>query len=597
NEKTPSFTVSDDKGFFHCFGCGAHGDAIGFTMRIDNLQFLEAIEKLAGEAGLQVPVATPQERERARVAATLHSVTEAAARWFEQQLRMPHGKAGLDYLRRRGLSDDAIARFRLGFAPDNREALMAALKRDADASDEQLVEAGLVIVPDEGGRAPYDRFRGRVMFPIHDRRGRVIAFGGRVIGDGEPKYLNSPETALFHKGDNLYCLHFAREAAGRDKPVIVAEGYMDAIALQLAGFDGAVAPLGTALTEGQLAILWKLADEPYLCFDGDNAGRRAALRAAERALPLLKPGKSLRFIALPTGEDPDSLIRRAGRPAFDACLAAARPLVEMVWELETDGRPVDTPERRAKIEQALQRRVAEIADETVRGYYRDTIRERLWQSRRGGRGGPAPQGGAPGVYVGARRHLPARPFARGPGAGRFGAPAEPQWFAPGSAAAAGSADQDVARREQRLLGAFLLRPRAMAPRLDELVDLPLDSAEAAELRAALVDAYDGLIAPAAETPPEPLATDALPADARVAAARAQTAARDWMGGRGRALDDAEFIEKWAAMAEMHRDKLADAAERTRLAGQAGDDESTEALERAMSVGLHLARSFRGADRG
>ena len=298
--------------------------------------------------------------ERAERVSTLQQVVEEAARWFQKQLRLPVGRQGLDYLRGRGLEEATIDDFRLGFAPDTRDGLLAALKREGVPVD-KIVEAGLVIQP-EDNREPYDRFRGRVMFPINDRRGRVIAFGGRVMGAGEPKYLNSPETPLFHKGANLYCLDRARVAATKDQPVIVAEGYMDVIALHGAGFSGAVAPLGTALTEGQLGELWKLADEPFLCFDGDNAGRRAAQRAAERALPLLRPGKSLRFLALPAGEDPDSLIRVRGADAIRRIVELARPLSDVVWEMETEGKVADTPERRASLQRAVEQRVAEIAD-------------------------------------------------------------------------------------------------------------------------------------------------------------------------------------------------------------------------------------------
>ena len=327
NEKTPSFTVSDKKGFFHCFGCGVHGDAVGFVMKTEGLSFPESVEKLAREVGLPVPRATPAERERAERVSTLQQVVEEAARWFQKQLRLPVGRQGLDYLRGRGLEEATIDDFRLGFAPDTRDGLLAALKREGVPID-KIVETGLAIQP-EDNRDAYDRFRGRVIFPISDRRGRVIAFGGRVMGAGEPKYLNSPETPLFHKGANLYCLDRARVAATKDQPVIVAEGYMDVIALHGAGFTGAVAPLGTALTEGQLGELWKLTDEPYLCFDGDNAGRRAAARAAERALPLLRAGKSLRFLVLPAGEDPDSLIRVRGADAIRRTLDLARPLSDV----------------------------------------------------------------------------------------------------------------------------------------------------------------------------------------------------------------------------------------------------------------------------
>ncbi|HYX04082.1 MAG TPA: DNA primase, partial [Reyranella sp.] len=360
NEKTPSFTVNDKKGFYHCFGCGAHGDAVGFVMKTEGLSFPEAVEKLAREVGLQIPRATAADRERAERVSTLQQVVEEAARWFQKQLRLPVGRQGLDYLRGRGLEEATIEDFRLGFAPDSRDGLLAHLKRENVPAD-KIVEAGLAIQP-EHDREPYDRFRGRVMFPINDRRGRAIAFGGRVLGAGEPKYLNSPETPLFHKGANLYCLDRARLAATKGQPVIVAEGYMDVIALHAAGFTGAVAPLGTALTESQMFELWKLADEPYLCFDGDNAGRRAAARAAERALPLLQAGKSLRFLALPAGEDPDSLLRTRGADAIRRILDLARPLADIVWEMEADGRATDTPERRASLQRAVEQRVADIAD-------------------------------------------------------------------------------------------------------------------------------------------------------------------------------------------------------------------------------------------
>ncbi|MEO8558706.1 MAG: DNA primase [Rhodospirillales bacterium] len=378
NEKTPSFTVNDQKSFFHCFGCGAHGDAVGFVMRSEGLPFPEAVERLAREAGLALPVSSPQERERAQQAATLQDAVEKAALWFERNLWSPDGAAALAYLRRRGLSDETIRNFRLGFAPDRRDGLRQALMSNA-LPEGLLVESGLLIQPDEG-RTTYDRFRGRVMFPIQDRRGHVVAFGGRILGEGEPKYLNSPETPLFHKGEMLFAYSRARGAVHDGATAIVAEGYMDVIALHQAGFTGAVAPLGTALTEGQLGLLWRIADEPALCFDGDNAGARAALRAADRALPMLKPGKSLRFVALPAGEDPDTLIQGRGADAFRALLASAEPLAEIVWRQETINKPADTPERRASIETTLMKRVASIADPTVQQYYRREWRDRLWRS-------------------------------------------------------------------------------------------------------------------------------------------------------------------------------------------------------------------------
>ena len=360
NEKTPSFTVNDAKGFFHCFGCGAHGDVIGFTMRHDHLTFPEAVETLAAQAGLPVPRTAPEERQRYERQKSLHEVVEAAARWFEAQLRQPAGAAALAYLRRRGLDDAALATFRLGYAPPDGGGLRTALEREGFAVKDML-EAGLVKQPADGGRAPFGFFRHRVMFPVADRRGRIVAFGGRLIDGEGPKYINTGETPLFHKGQLLYGLSRARQAAAEGQPVIVVEGYMDVIALVRAGYAGAVAPLGTAMTETQIETAWKLYPGrerfPVLCFDGDNAGKRAAFRAVERVLPLLRPDQSVRVAFLPTGEDPDSLIRAKGAAAFEAVLAAARSLVDVLWEMETEGRAFETPEAKAGLEAALNARV------------------------------------------------------------------------------------------------------------------------------------------------------------------------------------------------------------------------------------------------
>ncbi|MGE5505021.1 MAG: DNA primase [Actinomycetota bacterium] len=388
NEKTPSFTVNEDKGFYHCFGCGAHGDAIGFEMRAGHLSFTEAVEKLAGEVGLDVPKATPEERVREAKRAGLHDVTEAACAFFESQLRGPAGKEGLAYLRGRGLSEATIARFRLGWAPDSRTALKTALMSDK-CPETLLIEAGLLKKPEDGG-ASFDYFRGRVIFPIADRRGRVIAFGARTLGDGQPKYLNSPETPLFHKGETLYGLAHARETAREKSMVLAVEGYMDVIALHQAGFTFAVAPLGTALTEAQIQELWRLAPEPVLCFDGDNAGQRAMARAAERGFPLLKPGLSLRFAVLPHPEDPDSLIKAKGAAAMQGVIDAADPLVEVVWRLATTDRPFDTPERRAALEAELKEKAFSIADETVRHQYLRAFKDRLYEAFRPKRPAPGP---------------------------------------------------------------------------------------------------------------------------------------------------------------------------------------------------------------
>ncbi len=395
NEKTPSFYVVEDKGFFHCFGCGAHGDAIGFVMRADNLDFIEAVERLAGEAGIAVPQQTPQERERAQRQKTLLEALAAAAGFYEAQLWSSSGRPAREYLRRRGLDEETIRRFRLGWAPDDRQALRRALT--GEFPEALLHEAGLLRLPESGG-SPYDYFRGRVIFPIGDRTGRIIAFGGRTLGDDQPKYLNSPDTPLFEKGRVLYAwaatrANLARDAAGAASEVIVVEGYMDVIALHRAGFGGAVAPLGTALTETQLRELWRLAPEPVLCVDGDAAGQRAALRALDRALPLLQPGRSLHFATLPAGEDPDSLVRGAGSSAFADILAAARPLSEMLWQAELAARPIDTPERRADLERRLLAHAGLIADRALQSEYRRFIGERLF--RLGRNAGGATRGRAP----------------------------------------------------------------------------------------------------------------------------------------------------------------------------------------------------------
>lgn len=374
NEKTPSFTVNEDKGFFHCFGCGAHGDVIGFVMRTENLSFPETVEILAGEAGLALPVSSPEERRRADEAVSLFTATEAATAFFEATLAGPEGAQARAYLARRGLSEESRARFRLGYAPESRTRLKSALM-EKGIPESLLVTAGLLVVP-EDGRPSYDRFRGRLIFPIFDPRGRPIAFGGRLLGEGQPKYLNSPETPLFEKGQCLYGWSHALRPAREGGRLLVAEGYMDVIALTAAGLP-AVAPLGTALTESQILSLWRLVPEPILCFDGDAAGARAASRAAQRALPLLKPGHSFRFMRLPGGEDPDSLIKARGARGMDSLIESARPLSEVVWDMETLGQPVDTPERRALLRQKLLARAAAITEPSVGRAYRDEFLRRL----------------------------------------------------------------------------------------------------------------------------------------------------------------------------------------------------------------------------
>ncbi|HET9146540.1 MAG TPA: DNA primase, partial [Acetobacteraceae bacterium] len=377
NEKTPSFYVYDDH--FHCFGCGAHGDAIGFVMRAQNAGFMEAVEILAAEAGLSVPSPSPQAEAAERKRAGLGEVLTAAAAEFQRRLHQKEGAEALAYLRRRGLSDTTIERFGLGWAGEGRGSLAASLARQS-IIPEQLIQAGLM----KEGRPPVDYFFNRVMFPIRDRRGRVISFGGRILGDGQPKYLNGPETELFSKRRTLYGLDTAREAARNGAPLIVAEGYMDVIALAEAGFPGAVAPLGTALTEDHLAELWKLSPAPVLCFDGDAAGRRATLRSAELALKALTPERTLSVMRLPEGDDPDSLIRKQGNSGFAQALKAARPLAEILFDMLAEGTDQASPEGRAAFRQRLLAAAALIEDRSLAGEYRSALLDRFFASRRRG---------------------------------------------------------------------------------------------------------------------------------------------------------------------------------------------------------------------
>jgi DNA primase len=372
NEKTPSFYVNDEKGFYHCFGCGAHGDAIRWMTDQRGLPFMEAVKELAQAANLELPALDAREAARAERAKSLHDVMAAAAAWFEEQYAGLSGTAARAYLDKRGVAEMTRKAFGLGYAPDSKIGLRRAL---ACFGDTMLVEAGLLIQVDD--KEPYDRFRDRLMIPIRDPRGRVIAFGGRIIGQGEPKYLNSPDTPLFDKGRTLYNLDRAAPAARKAGRMIVVEGYLDVIALAQAGIDEAVAPLGTALTEHQIERLWRQVDAPLLCFDGDVAGQKAAFRAATRALPGLAPGRSLAFLTLPPGQDPDDLMRSGGASAFEALAAAPEPLVDRLWNHEVAAEPLATPEQRAGLRKRLNELVAIIADPDVRQQYQAEFRQRF----------------------------------------------------------------------------------------------------------------------------------------------------------------------------------------------------------------------------
>ena len=484
-EKTPSFTVNDDKAFYHCFGCGEHGDAIGFVMGVEGLSFPEAVERLAAEAGLEVPKDSPEERARAVRRAGQMELLEAATAWFEGQLRAPGGRAARDYLLGRGLREETISAFRLGFAPSTRGQLAAALGSQGFESA-SLVEAGLMKSPGDGGPLR-DHFFNRIIFPICERRGRVIAFGGRTMGDSKAKYINSPETPLFHKGSQLYNIDKALKAVRDHREVLVAEGYMDVIALAQEGFPAVVAPLGTAITEEQIEALWRLDREPLLCLDGDAAGRRAALRAAERALPLLKPGCSLRFAFLPEGEDPDSLLKARGAQVLRDLLDRALPLVEILWHREADAREITTPERRAALRRSLRDAVQAVRDPELRQDYVDALLTRFeaqFPSRRHQQGAFGRGARHGDTWGGARSGAPQRAL------GRKGSAPVRSWGAPMTGTGVlqrPDPDGLLRRREQLILALLVNHPDLLPDVAEDLAALHFRDPALEPLRAALVD--------------------------------------------------------------------------------------------------------------
>jgi DNA primase len=396
NEKSPSFTVNDEKGFYHCFGCGAHGDAIRWMTDHQGLSFMDAVKELAAEAGMDVPAPDPRAAKAAEKRDTLHDVMAAAQGWFVQNLSSPGGESARAYLATRGFDAHTLQRFGFGYAPEGRQAMKEALGTFPEA---MLVEAGLRIEVEN--REPYDRFRGRLMLPIEDARGRVIAFGGRILTKEKtdaPKYLNSPDTPLFDKGRTLYNLHRAAPAARQSGRMVVVEGYMDVVAMAAAGIGECVAPLGTALTEQQIEMLWRHVEMPILCFDGDAAGQRAAMRAVTRALPLLRPAHSLRIVRLPEGLDPDDLIKAKGARAMEEVLNAAQSLIEVLWEVERDAQPLTTPEDKAGLKARLMAHVDAIQHPDIASLYRRELQDRYsefafpkresrWQQG-GGQSGP-----------------------------------------------------------------------------------------------------------------------------------------------------------------------------------------------------------------
>jgi DNA primase len=467
-EKSASFHVDDRKGFYYCFGCHAKGDLFSFVQETENVSFMEAVEILAREAGMQVPARDPKAQEKADRRTQLVEVMEEALKFFRLHMKTAAAAPARDYLAGRGLSEDALARWEIGFAPSGWQGLWDHLSAKGVAG-ELIVGAGLA-KPSSQGKKPYDTFRNRIMFPIRDARGRCIAFGGRAMDPADnAKYLNSPETELFDKGRSLYNQGPAREAAGKGKPLIVAEGYMDVIALSEAGFSATVAPLGTAVTEEQLQLLWRIHDEPIIALDGDTAGLRAAMRVVDLALPLIEAGKSLRFCLMPEGLDPDDLIRAEGPGAMQRHVDASIPLVQLLWRRETEGRNFDSPERKATLDRALREAIRRVRDPSLRRHYADEI-NRLRQTLFGG-----PTAGGPG-----------RPFR--PRGMRAAPPAQATIETKASALAAAGAPFEDQLREAVILATLVRRPALIAAFVADLERLETSQQEHEAVRRVLLAA-------------------------------------------------------------------------------------------------------------
>jgi len=559
-EKTPSFFVNDQKEAWFDFSSGKNGSIFDFVMLTEGVTFPEAVEQLAQMAGMPLPKVSHEDQQRDAHRKTLHDVMEIAAKFFETTLSSRLGAKARGYLADRGLDAATQVKFRIGYAPNERYALKEHLGSHG-ISTADMVEAGLLIAGDDIP-VPFDRFRDRVMFPITDIRGRIIAFGGRALEkDVAAKYLNSPETPLFHKGHTLYNIAAARQAAHDGEPVVVVEGYVDVIAMVTAGYPAAVAPLGTALTEDQLGLIWKMTDEPILCFDGDGAGLRAARRAVELAMPHLKPGKSLKVALLPQGQDPDDLLRSAGPDAIRDVVNAAQPMAQMLWTFMTEGHAFDTPERRAALESRVNEVTQQIADEAVRKYYRQDFNERLraffapaqnqgfvrgnfggsrasfggqggrqgnWSPRLPGQRGGPQRGVAGGPYVVASQQMAASPVHRGHRTA-------------------------VPTREALILQAAVNYPWLLHDHLEELSQIEFRHAEAERLKAALIDVAAGAADHAAALEPDTLRAELAArglAETLDRVFAAVTTASVW-GVRPDAAPD-DVLVTWQQLVALHR---------------------------------------------
>ena len=591
-EKTPSFFVNDQKMAWFDFSSGKNGSIFDFVMLTEGVSFPEAVERLAAQAGMALPQVNPQEEARDQRRKTLNDVVELAAKFFEATLASRLGAKARGYLADRGLDPATQLKFRLGYAPAERFALKEHLGKEGIPT-EDMVEAGL-LVAGEDIPVPYDRFRDRVMFPITDLRGRVIAFGGRALEkDAQAKYLNSPETPLFHKGATLYNIAAARVAAHNagkstqsaqnnlSAQVIAVEGYVDVIAMVNAGFEATVAPLGTALTADQLVLLWKMADEPILCFDGDSAGRRAAYRAVDLALPLIKPGKSLKFASLPEGQDPDDLARAGGREAVGEVIGAARPLAQVLWMRETEAGSLDTPERRAAFEARLGEVTAAIGDDTVRKYYRREFGDRLRQLFAGderpkmrqkqGRSDPRGRPSWPqGRGMARGRNMPDRAGALARLVG-----GEPYVVASAQLAASPvhrGHRAAIPRREALILQAVINHPWLLHDHLEELAEVEFRHAEAARVKSELIDIFAHGDGPDAEAMVAELGRRGV-AEVAARIGRAITTSSVWGAKLEAAPDD--VLTTWKQLVALHH-QWHSLIKELRDAEQALGQDSTEA---------------------
>ncbi|MGX9574759.1 DNA primase [Mesorhizobium sp. f-mel] len=491
-EKSPSFHCEDKKGRYHCFGCSVSGDHFKFLTELDGMSFPEAVEKIADMAGVPMPVRDALEERREKERASLTEIMEMATAFFQERLQGPEGAKARAYLRDRGLTPATQQSFQLGYAPDSRNALKEHLA--AKGVPKADIEACGLVRHGDDVPVSYDWFRDRIMFPIPDSRGKIIAFGGRALAaDALAKYMNSPDTELFHKGNVLYNFARARQALGKGAlakggTVIAVEGYMDVIALAQAGFENVVAPLGTALTENQLELLWRMAGEPVLCFDGDQAGLKAAWRAADMALPAVQAGRSVRFALLPEGKDPDDLVKADGPDAFRAVLSEARPLADLLWVRETAGGVFDTPERRAELEKTLRELTSRIRDESLRYHYQQEMRERVlsfFGTQRGAR--QAYQGGRQDGRPGERfqgKGSPGGQFARGGNAGGRTAITESL----GRSALVKRGSEGMSVREATIIAALVNHPALIDENFEHVEFLDLANTDLKRLHAAILDA-------------------------------------------------------------------------------------------------------------